>query len=388
MNFRRIVAHLAYSPTVIWQLATYDNKIKQDKSRNLKIILFAIMNLVIIAIAVSVNSNHQLSLVTPGLNTKPTSASLASRPIIDKESQIKDFTQNSFFNNINDNPELVQIYKYFGIDSLSTTNMSLVQSPSALSTCVEINRSPVNNLGKIDINSKLSVYAHNCQKQYYGLAIAGKTSDDFIILNNGNLLLKNVDKKTTSALTFSIDVVNTTTNTNSPLVVNPGQSLKYTVRATNTSAKPFNDVVKITLNDISEYAQVLNNSLNSDQSIYWRITNLQSGQSANYDIYVKTHHQFSNQPLNANISTGHDCQLSLGLDNATVSTKANCSLIKQTELFAHKHLTPSRYDHKIFISLLLFFLLVIMFKILHIARINFVSKEIRIIRHKINQGII
>jgi conserved repeat protein len=388
MNFRKIVAHLAYSPAMIWHLAAYDAKIKHDRSNNLKIILFAVLNLLIIAMAISVNNNSHLSLNTPGLNTKPISTSLSRHLLINKDSQINNFSQNSFFNDINNNSELVRIYQHFNINNTSVTKMALAQSPVAPTSCVEINFSPLNNIGQITINRDLAVYAHNCQKQYYGLVINGHNGNNFTILNNGNLLLNNVALNTAQPLAFQINVVNSTTNTQSPLYINPGQSLKYTITATNTSQETLSDVVKINLSDIAEYAHILNNSLNSDQTIYWQINNLRPRQSLTYDIYIKTNHLFSSNPLNINSPTSHDCQLTLSIGNATNTVKASCSPLKQVELLTHQYLTPSRHDYKILISVLLFLLLIVMFKILHIARINFISKEIRIIRHNINQGII
>jgi len=373
---------------MIWYIAAYDAKIKHDRSNNLKIILFAVLNLLIIAMAISVNNNSHLSLNTPGLNTKPTSTSLSRHFLINKDTQIKNFSQNNFFNDINDNSELVRIYQHFNINNTSVTKMALAQSPVAPTSCVEINFSPLNNIGQITINRDLAVYAHNCQKQYYGLAINGHNGNNFTILNNGNLLLNNVALNTTQPLAFQINVVNSTTNTQSPLYVNPGQSLKYTITATNTSQEILSDVVKINLSDIAEYAHILNNSLNSDQTIYWQINNLRPRQSLTYDIYIKTNHLFSSNPLNVNSPTSHDCQLTLSIGNATNTVKASCSPLKQVELLTHQYLTPSRHDYKILISILLCLLLVVMFKILHIARINFISKEIRIIRHNINQGII
>ena len=192
MNFRKIVAHLAYSPAMIWHLAVYDAKIKHDRSNNLKIILFAVLNLLIIAMAISVNNNSHLSLNTPGLNTKPISTSLSRHLLINKDSQINNFSQNGFFNDINDNSELVRIYQHFNINNTSVTKMTLAQSPTIQTSCVEINFSPLNNIGQITINRDLAVYAHNCQKQYYGLAINGHNGNNFTILNNGNLLLNNV----------------------------------------------------------------------------------------------------------------------------------------------------------------------------------------------------
>ena len=388
MNFRKIIAHLAYSPAMIWHLAAYDAKIKHDRSNNLKIILFAVLNLLIIAMAISVNNNSHLSLNTPGLNTKPISTSLSHHLLINKDSQINNFSQNSFFNDINNNSELVRIYQHFNINNTSVAKMTLAQSPTIQTSCVEINFSPLNSIGQITINRDLAVYAHNCQKQYYGLAINGHNGNNFTILNNGNLLLNNVALNTTQPLAFQIHVVNSTTNAQSPLSVNPGQSLKYTITATNTSQETLSDVVKINLSDIAEYAHILNNSLNSDQTIYWQINNLRPRQSLTYDIYIKTNHLFSSNPLNVNSPTSHDCQLALSIGNATNTIKASCSPLKQVELLAHQYLTPSRYDYKILISILLCLLLIVMFKILHIARINFISKEIRIIRHNINQGII
>ena len=388
MNFRKIVAHLAYSPAMIWHLAVYDAKIKHDRSNNLKIILFAVLNLLIIAMAISVNNNSHLSLNTPGLNTKPISTSLSRHLLINKDSQINNFSQNGFFNDINDNSELVRIYQHFNINNTSVTKMTLAQSPTIQTSCVEINFSPLNNIGQITINRDLAVYAHNCQKQYYGLAINGHNGNNFTILNNGNLLLNNVALNTTQPLAFQIHVVNSTTNTQSPIYINPGQSLKYTITATNTSQEPLSDVVKINLSDIAEYAHILNNSLNSDQTIYWQINNLRPHQSLTYEIYIKTNHLFSSNPLNVNSPTSHDCQLALSIGNAANTVKASCSPLKQVELLTHQYLTPSRYDYKILISILLCLLLIVMFKILHIARINFISKEIRIIRHNINQGII
>ena len=388
MNFRKIVAHLAYSPAMIWHLAAYDAKIKHDRSNNLIIILFAVLNLLIIAMAISVNNNSHLSLSTPGLNTKPTNTSLSRHFLINKDTQIKNFSQNNFFNDINDNSELVRIYQHFNINNTSVTKMTLAQSPTIQTSCVEINFSPLNNIGQITTNRDLAVYAHNCQKQYYGLAINGHNGNNFTILNNGNLLLNNVALNTTQPLAFQIHVVNSTTNTQSPIYINPGQSLKYTITATNTSQEPLSDVVKINLSDIAEYAHILNNSLNSDQTIYWQINNLRPHQSLTYEIYIKTNHLFSSNPLNVNSPTSHDCQLALSIGNATNTIKASCSPLKQVELLAHQYLTPSRYDYKILISILLCLLLIVMFKILHIARINFISKEIRIIRHNINQGII
>lgn len=388
MNFRKIVAHLAYSPAMIWHLAAYDAKIKHNRSNNLKIILFAVLNLLIIAMAISVNNNSHLSLNTPGLNTKPISTSLSRHLLINKDSQINNFSQNGFFNDINDNSELVRIYQHFNINNTSVTKMTLAQSPTIQTSCVEINFSPLNNIGQITINRDLAVYAHNCQKQYYGLAINGHNGNNFTILNNGNLLLNNVALNTTQPLAFQIHVVNSTTNTQSPIYINPGQSLKYTITATNTSQEPLSDVVKINLSDIAEYAHILNNSLNSDQTIYWQINNLRPHQSLTYEIYIKTNHLFSSNPLNVNSPTSHDCQLALSIGNAANTVKASCSPLKQVELLTHQYLTPSHYDYKILISILLCLLLIVMFKILHIARINFISKEIRIIRHNINQGII
>lgn len=388
MNFRKIVAHLAYSPAMIWHLAAYDAKIKHDRSNNLKIILFAVLNLLIIAMAISVNNTSHLSLNTPGLNTKPTNTSLSRHFLINKDTQIKNFSQNNFFNDINDNSELVRIYQHFNINNTSVTKMTLAQSPTIQTSCVEINFSPLNSIGQITINRDLAVYAHHCQKQYYGLAINGHNGNNFTILNNGNLLLNNVALNTTQPLVFQIHVVNSTTNTQSPLSVNPGQSLKYTITATNISQEILSDVVKINLSDIAEYAHILNNSLNSDQTIYWQINNLRPRQSLTYNIYIKTNHLFSSNPFNVNSPTSHDCQLALSIGNATNTVKASCGPLKQVELLTHQYLAPSRHDYKILISILLCLLLVVMFKILHIARINFISKEIRIIRHNINQGII
>lgn len=388
MNFRKIVAHLAYSPAMIWHLAAYDTKIKQDKSKNLKVILFAVLNLVIIATAISASDSHFFSVDNSGINIKTNNFTLSNRPLISNETKAKNFNKNSFLVDINNNPQLVQIYNYFKINHASTKDMHLVQSPHVFDDCIEINKSPIGSIGRVSISSDLIVYAHRCQKQYYGLAISGQSDNNFIILNNGNLLLKNVDINTTDTLIFNIKVVNSTTGNQSPQEINTGETLKYTLTAINNSSKLFDDVVKINLSDISEYAHILNNSLSSDQNIYWKISNLQPGQSTDYDIYAKADYRFSNQPLNLNSLNSHDCKLSLTLGNSTVITQANCSPVKKVELLTYNLIPPSRYDHKILISILLFLLTVIVLKILHIARINFISKEIRIIRHKINQGII
>lgn len=389
MNFRKIVAHLAYSPAMIWHLAAYDTKIKSDRTNNFKIIFFAILNLMIIGASIS-TSNHHPSSTTPGLNTSPTNASLSGQLLLTDDHKIKNFSASDFFNDINQKTQLTQVYSYFGLNLGTVQHIKPTQPTSVFANCQEINYSPINTLGQIDITNNLTVYTHPCQSRYYGLSLLGKKHDQsqFIILNNGNLLLPNVDINTTKSLEFKISVVNSTTNTSDDFTVAPGQSLKYTVIATNNSDQAISDVVKINLNDISEYGRVLNNSLTSDQAIYWSIDNLAAGHDESYEIYVKADHFFSQQSLNVDSPTSHDCQISLAVGMATVSNRVACAPLKQAELLIHKTLPPSRFDHKISIAILFSLLAIVILKVLHIARINFISKEIRIIRHKINQGII
>lgn len=387
MNFRKIVAHLAYSPAMIWHLAAYDTKIRHDRSHNVKIIIFALLNLIILTMAISLNNHHsRLPLTTPGLNTEPLSTSLSAKRLINNQSQIDNFSQLTFFSWINQDPTLSQIYDFFGINNHSVKQIEIVNAPKLDDHCQEINHSPINNRGKININNSMSVYSHNCLSQYQGLSFKGKTSKiSFIILNNGNLLLSDIVNNS-SPLSFSVNVVNSTTNSYSPSIVKDGQSLKYTITASNTSSQTINDVVKINLSDVTEYASVMNNALNDSQIIYWPIDSLNPGESAKYEIFAQINN-LNIRPININSPTSNDCQIVLAVDKAQVSTNIACPPLKRFEVLSFKTFPPRSHDTKILIGVTLMLLAIIALKIMHIARINFISKEIRIIRHKINQGI-
>ncbi len=377
MSFRKIVAHLAYSPAMIWHLANYDAKIKVDRKNNLKIILFAILNLLIIAMVLSVNNS---------VNTNSTNLSLSNSRLWNFSTDKTVLTIDEAFRVFETKLNLTTIYQYFGISKDNVSKMAIINSPTPTQNCFEISHSPINSLGKININSEISVQYSPCLSQYYGRALTGTgSSGDFVILDNGNLLINNVVKNTTSDLSFSIDVVNSTTNKHVS-VINPNDSVKYTLTATNQTNNTVTDVVKIKLGDIAEYARILNNDISQEQTLKWHIDGLAPQNSLTYTIYVKFDRKFSQKALNLNSPDSQDCIATLAIGDAITKQNVACSVLKNLELAISQHIQPSKYDNKILIGILLGLLIIIVLKALQIARINFISKEIRIIRHKINQG--
>lgn len=391
MIFRKIVSHLAYSPAMIWQLANYNKKIKKDQSYNIKISLLLTLNAVIILSAL-------LLLKTPnpaspiGINLEPTAYSLTDRNLISTTQQAESFSQNGFFSIVNQSPRLAKIYSHFRIDNSSVKQLNLTTNTTVFPNCQEISYSPINANSSIVIDDQFTVYARDCQSTYYGLSMSGKINDVyFTILNNGNLLLPFSLINTSSPISetplrFSVNIVNPTTlATLHSLKTN--QLAKYIITATNTSTKPATDSVKINLNDVAEYSQVFSNAVDDNQIIHWQINSLSPNASQTYEVTIKAPPSFSNKSLNLNSPFSYNCRADLIINNHHHQTPVDCSVVKTTNLAILAFLQSSLNYNKLTTALLVI-CIVLACKLLHTWRIRIIIREIRLIRHKINQGTI
>ena len=391
MDFRKIIAHLAYSPAMIWRLAIYDNKIRKIQKHNFRIILFGLLNLLVLGFAF-LSQYYGSDIASQNVNTKPTSSSLAKQPLFVNDHKWYNSSQTDFFNNIYSSSNLSTVYNFFNVTNTTVSQLQPVFSPNSFADCVEItSRSYHLHQQNFNVNSNLSLAAQPCLPRYYGMSVSGVVKKSpFIILSNGNLLLtkqyfNSVVKSTTNSLTTKISVVANTSN--SPVrLATTNQELKYTITVTNNSNSVFSELIPINLGDIVEYADVVSPA--KHETIYWKPGPIAPSSSASIDIVVRTRQSFSTESLNLNDRHSNDCVMTLAVLNKTHQLPVKCSITKQIERSITQNLTTFKPEVSklLLISMLIFFALVIIFKIIQNIRISFVSKEIRAIRYKINQG--
>ena len=186
-----------------------------------------------------------------------------------------------------------------------------------------------------------------------------------------------------SAVNISQDNVDATS-----VIAQAGDKIVYTLTAENNNQEDASSVFKINLDDILEYANILDiseghlqmdtNKPNSG-TLYWDTMNLKPGEKASHSFVIQIKSMIPAMARSSEDKTSYDCKIDNTFGNTT-SIAVHCPTPKIIEqIISNLPKIGTNYN-------LLFAVILLTLTVFFYLRTRQLEKEVRVIRHKMSAG--
>ncbi len=383
--FRKLVANLPFSPSLIREVGIYANKLrKEDTTRRIAAIIFTlaiiVQSLAIVSPPESANASNDQDIIRGGIDT------------------LTDFT-NRYDHNEDDLKDILSSIGISHDDILSSkeSNVSITNDSYIL-----------NRNGNISNSSKERIIlyekgAGGNGKRYFSAAtdfygdtssitgwtgtskVLGKFS---IIKSNGDIILYKMPPTlgvVKSNLQLSISGINASDQNKSlnSSTIKSGNTLKYTVTITNNSSSYQNGRIEVPLNDALEYTNFIDSSNgifdNQNKIITWPSTQIPPKSKISETFTLQA---LNNIPATSNglsNPNSYDCRVLIVVGNvlkSNVKCPSNKILESIIESLPKTSLTTT----------IIFTATILLVSLYFYVRALQLKKELRIIRHNFNNG--
>lgn len=390
--FRKLVSHLSFSPAVIQEVGFYARRLRREEATRQLTVVFMALALIIQSLSIvsppeSANASSQHDLLLGGTSSKEdfiarynTNDSnikdiLTTAGITDEEiAKIENGEVHS-----KDNTFVMGRMPRFG-GSAGEVPFKYIASDTGQSATAYI--SPLRNwdTGEVaeEFGTEYEAYIGNSAKLGW-----------FAILKySGNLVTKSlpigVDQPQTG-ITQTISATNITQGgvVAESVVADPGDHISYTITAKNDSSNKQLVPLVVELNDVMEYATLIDNGNalfgEKTHTISWPPSILAPGDSESRTFVIRINDPISATPHGQSNTMSYDCILSSTYGTG-IHIKVDCPAVKNVEaavgIFPEINSTGSIIFGLISGGLVAFFYL----------RTRQLEEEIRLIRHNLNQG--
>ncbi len=386
--FRKLVSNLPYSPALITEVGFYAKRLRGENATRQVTVLFVVLTLVM----------QSLSLFSP-----PESANASSEQDIIRGgvSDLNDFLVRYDHNE----DDIRDIYSTVGVSraeiaaahsgTITAKNNTYIMSRYGQlgASEQEISMSYQRGVGGTGIRY-FSPLAESVGKHQTYTGWIGKSAAlgwFAIIQANGSLATHGLPTTfdpsgASSGATKLINAQNLTQNKPADeTTVQPGDKISVTLRLSNNRPASVSDSFSTRINDLLEYTSLIDaggGTVNQNSStISWGTIQLASGSSQERTFVVQALTSMPATATGKSNPESYDCRLTVSFGNA-LDLPVDCPAIKGVEgaLFQMPKIDIS--GNLIFIGII--FVIVVFFAF----RTRQLKKEIRIIRHNFNAGII
>lgn len=388
--FRKLVSNLPFSPALIHDVGFYAKRLRNEEVTRRMTVLFVVLTLAMQSLTLfsppeSANASSEQDIVPGGVST------------------IDDFLIRYDHNK----DDLRDILNTVGITrsevensnpgSIKSTNNTyvLTRYGQFSSSSNEAALSYQRSVGGVATRYFSPLHTVTDQKQSFDGWIGQSATVGWfgIIKSNGSLATKGLPSvvnadgnqaltitKTIRAANFTQDLDNAANNFAKPL-----DKLAYTLTAKNTGSTNTTTTFSIQLSDVLEYSSIIDGGGGSlDEStttLLWPQVRLDPGESQERTFVVQVLTQIPTIPTGSSNPSSHDCTMNTSFgDNLRVGI--DCPAIKTAEGIVGQLPPTGIFTNTIFALSLLGVALYFY------TRTRLLKKEVRIIRHNINTGII
>jgi hypothetical protein len=388
--FRKLISNLPYSPALIEDIGFYAKRLRGEEVTRRTTVLFVVLALIMQSLAVfsppeSANASSEQDIIRGGV------------------SDLKDFLVRYDHNE----EDVKDIYSAAGISrsEIATTHPGTIQasdntyvmsrygqlSPSGKEVSMSYQRS-VGGMGVRYFSPLASIggsgshfngwVGHSATLGWFGIIQASgslATHGLPVSLSPANATTANA-VKTVSAVNLSQNSVPTETKTAQPL-----DKIVYSIKLSNPHTVSVTGVFSVRIADILEYATLIDGGggiLDENTgTLSWSQVQLGLGQSQERTFAIQLASSFPATAVGNSNPASYDCKLTLVFGNEQI-TRVECPPEKGVESLFTQLPPTDMWMNILFGSVLL--LIVVFFYF----RTRQMKKEIRIIRHNFNTGII
>lgn len=384
--FRKIVSNLAFSPALIHEVGFYARRLRREEITRRLTVVFVVLTLVMQSLAVfsppeSANASSEQDIIRGGVS------SLADFLIRydHNEEDIKDIytaagiTRSEIVKaeassvTVNDDTYIMSRYGQL-VPQDKEVSMTYPRSSGGMATRYfspfsEINGSSKTLKGWVGKSESLGWFA--------------------IIQSNGALATNGIPPSISSAttsgksLSSSISTKNLSQG-NTAAHAEPGDKLSYTLKVFNPTGTSATAPLQVRVADLIDYSRLIDagggSFGNTDSTLSWPKIQLRPGETQERTFVVQLLQEIPATPAGTSDPSSFDCKLTVTFGNTLVSPVA-CPQIKGVEsVFAS--LPPMSPLLNVIFGTVLFAVVTFFY-----VRTRQLKKEIRIIRHNFNTGI-
>ena len=390
--FHKLVSNLAFSPALITELGFYARRLRQEEITRRLTVLFIVLTLIMQSLAVfsppeSANASNQQDIIRGGV------------------SSLEDF----LLRYDNNEEDIKDIYSATGITRAEITNMR----PSVISTDDKENIFVMSRYGQLantqnEVSMAYSRSSGGTGVRYFSQMSTSGEYTKFdgwvghsvalgwfgIIKNNGSLATQGAPISISSvnssaiAVTKSITAINLSreasqiTSTDS---LKPFEKVSYSLKVSNPDTDSITTPINVRIADLLEYSTLIDGgggAYNQETgTLSWPQVQLAPGQSQERTFTIQLLSTIPSTATGASYTESYDCKLSVTFGNQ-VKQPVDCPQSKTVEGILSLLPTTGSGPNIIFTVVIL---IIIGF---FFIRTRQLKKEVRIIRHNFNAGII
>ncbi|QHN42462.1 hypothetical protein GII36_01170 [Candidatus Mycosynbacter amalyticus] len=388
--FRKLVAGLSYSPSLVGELSAYDRRLKRE-------VFLRKLGLIAAVLAVGVQA---FVLLYPPESANPTSENdLVYGGITAPSELLAAYDTNA--------QNLRDIYSSIGISrhDLASLHSQTIRSDTSLYV---VSRTPL--FGSQDGVSTypyskaaggqgivyftpLSLYDNDSFSRQHGstypaLTAVSDTFGEFAVLTgSGNLVvhkLPNGTQANESQITYSKTAINATqSQPANRTTAQPSDRIVYQLTAQNTGDTAIDVAIEDRLGDVLEYATLTDNgggALDTATNVLvWPAAQLVPGQKISKQFTVRVAAAIPATGRGDSNPASYDCLITNSLDN-TLNVPVACPAAKQVEVIA-RQLPPVAASTSLATGVT-----VVTIALFFYARARQQREELRLIRHDLNTG--
>lgn len=386
--FYKLVSNLAFSPALITELGFYARRLRQEEITRRLTVLFMVLALIMQSLAVftppeSANASNQQDIIRGGV------------------SSLDDFILRYDHNE----EDVKDIYDAAGITRAEITKMqpAVIDAKSNLfimskygqlaNTQSEISMAYPRSNGGTGIRyfSQLTAegatnldgwVGHSTALGWFGIVKANGS-----LVTQGAPISINSINSVNAAVTKSVTVANLSNDasTSHTELLKPFEKISYSLKVSNPGTESVTTPISVRIADLLEYANLIDGgggTYNQNTGILsWPQVQLAPGQSQERTFVVQLLSSFPSTAIGASNTDSYDCELSIIFGNQ-INKSIECPVSKSIEE-ALAQLPTSGIGPNI-----IFAVAISTFIGFFYLRTHQLKKEIRIIRHNFNAGII
>jgi uncharacterized repeat protein (TIGR01451 family) len=390
--FRKLVSNLSFSPALIHEVGFYAYRLRKEGATRQLTVVFMIMALIVQSLAVfsppeSANASSKQDLLLGGVTSKEdlitrynanesnikdifTTAGITSENI----EQMKSGTISSKDNNL----VMGRLSHFTGNDSEATFTYTKSDSGAMASTYM----SPLKLWDTGEVSKELGT-------QYEGWVGQSAELGWFAILKqSANLVTKTLPKaafSATSPLKQEVSTINLSRGgvAANTVLAKPGDRISYTIAATNSGSTSHLAPLAITLDDVLEYATIIDNGAGTfDEKAHvlsWPPVTIDASGTERRTFVIQLLDPLPATAHGSSNSMSYDCVLSSSYGSSS-EIRVDCPSEKDLEatvgLMPTINMTGNAIFALVITSIVLFFYF----------RTKQLKEEIRLIRHNLNEG--
>jgi hypothetical protein len=386
--FRKLVSNLSFSPALITEVGFYARRLRGEEITRRLTVLFVVLALVMQSLAVftppeSANASSEQDIIRGGVSDMTDFLARYDH----NEDDLKDIysaagvtrdeikaTQPGTITAKDD----TYIMSRFGQLSSSSDEVSLTYMRSVGGVGVRY-FSPLASIGGTDAHYTGWI-GHSTVLGWFGIVQASAS-----LATHGTPASINPANTATSSATKGIVATNLTESSAGTATAKALDKISYTLKLANTNTRSVTGTFSVRLADVLEYATLIDSGGGSlddtSGTLSWPAVQLAPGETQERTFAVQLLQELPATATGQSNGASYDCKLSLTF-GSVLQTPVDCPAVKGVES-VFKQLPTTGIGVNVAFAAVIFIIVAFFY-----IRTRQLKKEIRIIRHNFNTGII